>query len=312
MTNTIEISNIDDSCHDKEKLIKLFQHNKSFFHKIDMNFLKSVTDIIDKNMRFVYVSTLINNEMGARNTLENRINETTRINKASLLKFSNNLGKDVKNFINEYDEKSCEVNPSLNAACTTKVSTSVSVESKITTDISQADSAMLRTTSSCINLGKDMKNEHGKFIEKKYREEPRGNTNSTSASAVGFNHFLNFPQSGVEYISMIQPQEMPSASCPDLSEIINCTKLPIEMLSFNDIKQILGKVYDKDFENEKLVKLFDKLPKNEYSYSSDWLDAFSLSEIRSNFYPDTGDLYTITLEQLKEKIGKNKNKSKDV
>ena len=82
-----------------------------------------------------------------------------------------------------------------------------------------------------------------------------------------------------------------------------------DTLSFNDIKQILNtKIDDVEFENEKLENLFKKLPKNRYLYFNDWINAFSITEIRINFYKDVDDLYMITIEQLKDRISKSSMK----
>jgi hypothetical protein len=81
-------------------------------------------------------------------------------------------------------------------------------------------------------------------------------------------------------------------------------KIQIDMLSLNDIKQII-KVNDYEFRNEKLENLFNLLPQNEYDFTNerDWLDAFSIAEIIQNFYPSNDDIYIISLKQLKQQIG---------
>ena len=82
-------------------------------------------------------------------------------------------------------------------------------------------------------------------------------------------------------------------------------RLSSDKLSLNDVKRILyGKFNDYEFENEKLEKILIKLPKTEYLYFNDWLNAFSIKEIRVNFYTNTDDLYIITIEELKNRIGK--------
>ena len=82
-------------------------------------------------------------------------------------------------------------------------------------------------------------------------------------------------------------------------------RLSTDKLSLNDVKRILvGKFSDYEFENEKLEKILIRLPRSEYLYYNDWLNAFSIKEIRINFYTNVDDLYILTIEDLKKRISK--------
>ncbi len=83
-------------------------------------------------------------------------------------------------------------------------------------------------------------------------------------------------------------------------------RLSTGLLSFNIIKQILdGVISERDFEEIKMEEMFSRLPQNVYVHDNDWLDAFSILEIKSFFLPfkSNEEFYGTEINRLKSEIG---------
>ena len=232
--NSVEIIDVDALCESKDKLVKLFQQDRTLYNKIDINYIKSVKEIKDKNMRYEYYSTLINDKKSTDEDNNSKVDKMSR--------FSHDINKKVKNWLNEFIDTKCRAK---------------------------------------------IQSQH----------PPRTK-----------NNFLQEQAQAVASVSEIAGSNKRPARPPPPARIINnacslASKLSIDFLSLNDIKQII-KVNDFEFEHEKLENIFILLPQDEYDCSQNsWLDAFSISEIIQNFYPNNQDIYTITIEQLKKRIG---------
>jgi hypothetical protein len=86
-------------------------------------------------------------------------------------------------------------------------------------------------------------------------------------------------------------------------------RISTDLLSFKDIKSILNpQIGDYDFENEKLEKLLLQLPKNKYFFTTDWVNAFSLGEIKRYFFHELKleEVKGHKIEELKKRIGEIK------
>ena len=87
----------------------------------------------------------------------------------------------------------------------------------------------------------------------------------------------------------------------------NTHRISADLLSFKDIKSLLFQpISDHDFEKEKLEKLLLQLPKNKYFFTTDWINAFSIGEIKRYFFHELKleEINNFKIEELKKRIGK--------